>query len=65
MACALSKGKGSPALLANHRDIMLGNDNSKNFAPPVIIPKGASFKDMIALKGKSNIGDKINTQIIQ
>ena len=39
--------------------------NSKNFAPPVIIPKGASFKDMIALKGKPNIGDKINTQIIQ
>lgn len=39
--------------------------NSKNFAPPVIIPKGASFKDMVALKGKSNIGDKINTQIIQ
>jgi type I restriction enzyme M protein len=39
--------------------------NSKNFAPPVIIPKGASFKDMVALKGKTNIGDKINTQIIQ
>ena len=29
------------------------------------IPKGASFKDMIALKGKSDIGEKINTQIIQ
>ena len=39
--------------------------NSTDFAPPVTIPKGASFKDMIALKGKSNIGDKINTQIIQ
>ena len=39
--------------------------NSRNFAPPVIIPKGASFKDMVALKGKANIGDKINTQIIQ
>src|SRR5579864_7846705 len=25
--------------------------NSDAFAPPVIIPKGASFKDMIALKG--------------
>ncbi|CAN7367596.1 N-6 DNA methylase [Variovorax sp. LjRoot178] len=36
-----------------------------DFAPPVVIPKGASFKDMIALKGKSDIGDKINTQIIQ
>ena len=38
--------------------------NSDDFAPPVTIPKGASFKDMIALKGKSDIGDKINTQII-
>lgn len=38
---------------------------SEDFAPPVVIPKGASFKDMIALKGKSDIGDKINTQIIQ
>jgi type I restriction enzyme M protein len=39
--------------------------SSSDFAPPVTIPKGASFKDMIALKGKSDIGDKINTQIIQ
>lgn len=38
--------------------------DSDDFAPPVIIPKGSSFKDMIALKGKSDIGDKINTQII-
>ena len=38
--------------------------NSTDFAPPVTIPKGASFKDMIALKGKSDIGDKINTQVI-
>ncbi len=38
---------------------------SDDFAPPVTIPKGASFVDMIALKGKSDIGDKINTQIIQ
>ncbi len=36
-----------------------------DFAPPVTIPKGASFKDMVALKGKSDIGDKINTKIIQ
>ncbi len=35
------------------------------FAPPVVIPKGSSFKVMIALKGKSDIGDKINTQNIQ
>jgi type I restriction enzyme S subunit len=39
--------------------------NSSDFAPPVTIPKGASFTDMIALKGKPDIGDKINTQIIQ
>jgi type I restriction enzyme M protein len=38
---------------------------SSDFAPPVTIPKGASFKDMLALKGKSDIGDKINTQVIQ
>lgn len=39
--------------------------NSENFAPPVIIPKGASFKDMVALRGNPDIGNKINTQIIQ
>src|ERR1039457_5100929 len=39
--------------------------NSTDFAPPVPIPKDASFKDMTALKGKSGISDKINTQIIQ
>ena len=30
----------------------------------IIIPEGASFADMIALKGKSDIGDKINKNII-
>ena len=39
--------------------------DSDDFAPPVVIPKGASFKDMVALKGESDIGDKINTQVIQ
>src|SRR6476660_8336980 len=39
--------------------------NTDDFAPSVTIPKGASFKDMIALKGKPDIGDKINTQVIQ
>jgi type I restriction enzyme M protein len=39
--------------------------DSDDFAPPVAIPKGASFKDMIALKGKADIGDKINTRVIQ
>lgn len=31
---------------------------------PIVIPKGASFKDMVALKGKSDIGDQINKKII-
>ena len=39
--------------------------DSDDFAPPVTIPKGASFKDMVALQGKSDIGDKINKQVIQ
>jgi len=39
--------------------------NSDDFAPPVVIPKGASFTAMVALKGKADIGEKINTQIIQ
>jgi len=38
---------------------------SRDFAPPVTIPRGASFADMVALKGKADIGDKINTQVIQ
>ncbi len=31
---------------------------------PISIPKGASFKEMVALKGKSDIGDQINKKII-
>ncbi|WP_419788129.1 type I restriction-modification system subunit M [Pseudodesulfovibrio sp.] len=31
---------------------------------PIEIPDGASFKDMVALKGATDIGDKINTQVI-
>ena len=31
---------------------------------PITIPKSASFKDMVALKGKSDIGDQINKKII-
>src|ERR671924_1032689 len=31
---------------------------------PIIIPEGASFKDMVALKGKPVIGDQINKKII-
>lgn len=39
--------------------------DSDDFAPPVVIPPGASFADMARLKSQSDIGDKINTQIIQ
>lgn len=31
---------------------------------PITIPPGASFKDMVALKGKSDIGDQVNKRII-
>src|SRR5215470_1198802 len=31
---------------------------------PITIPQGASFKDMVALKGKPDIGDQINKHII-
>ena len=31
---------------------------------PIKIPKGASFKDMAALKGKPDIGDQINKKIV-
>lgn len=39
--------------------------DSDDFAPPVVIPPGASFRNMVALKGRPDIGDRINTQIIQ
>ena len=38
--------------------------NSSDFAPPVTIPEGASFTDMLVLRGKSDIGDRMNTQVI-
>ena len=31
---------------------------------PITIPEGAGFKDMVALKGKPDIGDQINKKII-
>ena len=31
---------------------------------PITIPAGASFPDMVALKGKSDIGDQINKRVI-
>lgn len=39
--------------------------NYDGFEPPIVIPKGATFADMAALTGDSDIGNKINTQIIQ
>jgi type I restriction enzyme M protein len=39
--------------------------DSDEFEPPITIPIGASFRDMTALKGNANIGDLINTQVIQ
>ena len=39
--------------------------DTDDFAPPVTIPPGASFKDMVALKGKSDLGDRINKEVIQ
>jgi Type I restriction-modification system methyltransferase subunit len=32
---------------------------------PITVPKGASFQDMVALKGKPTIGDDINKKIIR
>ena len=32
---------------------------------PIVIPKGSSFNDMVALKGKATIGDDINKKIIE
>jgi type I restriction enzyme M protein len=31
---------------------------------PIQVPKGASFRDMVALKGQPDIGDRINKEII-
>ncbi len=31
---------------------------------PITVPKGAGFKDMVALKGTDNIGDDINKKIV-
>ena len=31
---------------------------------PITIPDGASFADMVALKGKSDIGDQINKKVV-
>ena len=38
--------------------------NSTNFKPPATIPRDASFVDMLELRGTSDIGDRINMQVI-
>ena len=38
--------------------------DSDEYSPPVSIPIGASFKDMLELRGSPDIGDRINTQVI-
>lgn len=39
--------------------------DTDDMEPAVVIPEGASFADMIAMKGKDGIGDRINTEVIQ
>lgn len=39
--------------------------NSDDMEPPIVIPEGASFEDMVALTGNPQIGELINTQVIQ
>ena len=38
--------------------------DTDDFAPPVTIPPGASFKDMVKLKGDPAIGDKLNKLVL-
>ena len=38
--------------------------DSADFAPAIVIPKGASFRDMVALKGKPDIGDRLNKEVV-
>ena len=39
--------------------------DSTDYAPSVVIPLGASFQDMVAMRGKPDIGDRINKEVIQ
>lgn len=38
--------------------------STDDFAPPVTIPKGASFTDMLELRGRIDVGERINTEVI-
>jgi type I restriction enzyme M protein len=39
--------------------------NSDDYAPAIVIPKGASFASMRAMKGHTDIGNRINIEVIQ
>lgn len=39
--------------------------SSEEFRPAIVIPKGAAFSDMRAMKGHADIGNRINTEVIQ
>jgi type I restriction enzyme M protein len=38
---------------------------STDYEPAVVIPPGASFADMVRMKGHAEIGDRINKEVIQ
>ena len=38
--------------------------NTDDAFPPIIIPEGSTFKDMLELRGKTDIGELMNTQIV-
>ena len=38
--------------------------NSTDFAPSITIPAGSSFPDLLELRGKSDVGDRINKEVI-
>ena len=39
--------------------------DSDEMKPAVVIPKGASFRDMVKMKGDPNLGERINVEVIQ
>ena len=38
--------------------------NTDDAFPPIVIPEGSTFKDMLELRGKTDIGELMNTQIV-